>query len=105
MFSDPTFWVALAFIAFIGVAIYFKLPGMIAKQLDDRSAQIAQDLEDAQRLREEAQALYADYKRKTENATKEAADIVAQAKSDSEEMVKEAKAALEVALERRKNPC
>ncbi len=101
MLQEPTFWVAMSFLGFIGVAIYFKLPGMITKQLDDRSARIAKELEEAQRLREDAQALYAEYKRKAENAVKEAEQILAQVKTEAEEMAKESAAALEVALQRR----
>ncbi len=101
MLQEPTFWVAMSFIGFIGVAIYFKLPGMITKQLDDRSKRIAKELEEAQRLREDAQALYAEYKRKAENAVKEAEKILALAKTEADELAKESAAALAVALERR----
>ncbi|MCG8696252.1 MAG: ATP F0F1 synthase subunit B [Minwuiales bacterium] len=102
MLHDPTFWVAISFVGFVLVAFYFKLPAMIGKQLDDRSERIAKELEEAQRLREEAQALYAEYKRKAEDAVKQAEQIVQQAKVEADEMAKEARAATETMLERRK---
>jgi F-type H+-transporting ATPase subunit b len=101
MFHDPTFWVAVAFLAFVGVAIYFKAPAMLTKTLDERAAKIRQDLEEARRLREEAEKLYADYEARSKAAQQEAAAIIAQAKSAAEHEAKAAEAALEEALERR----
>ena len=40
MFNDPTFWVAMAFIAFIGVLVYFKVPGLVTSALDKRADKI-----------------------------------------------------------------
>ncbi len=101
MFQDPTFWVAVSFLGFILVALYFKLPGLIGKQLDLRADRIKAELDEAQRLREEAQALYAEYQRKTENAVKEAEAIIEQAKADAEEIAKESRAQTEAMLQRR----
>ena len=56
---DPTFWVATAFIAFLGVLVYFKVPGMVSGALDERADKIKADIEEAERLREEAQKLLA----------------------------------------------
>ena len=47
MFQDPTFWVLVAFIGFIGVLVYFKVPGMVTKALDARAEKIQMDLEEA----------------------------------------------------------
>jgi F-type H+-transporting ATPase subunit b len=98
---DPAFWVAIAFIGFIGVALYFKLPGMLAKTLDERAAKIKHELEEAQRLREEAQALFAEYQRKTRGAEKEAEEILAFAKEESKRQAAQAKQDLEDLMTRR----
>ena len=81
MFSDPSFWVGVSFVLFVLLIVYFKVPGQMTKALDDRADRIRQELDDAQKLREEAQALLAEYQRKRTEAEKEAEDIVTQAKT------------------------
>lgn len=100
--SDPTFWVLVGFLVFVGAAIYFKVPGMIGKALDQRALAIKAELEQARRLREEAQALFVDYQRRQREAEKEAADIVAHAKEEAERLVREAQAQLEATVTRRR---
>jgi len=94
-------WVAVGFVAFVGVVIYYKVPGMVAGMLDKRSAEIKAKLEEAQQLRDEARELYAEYERKLQDAAKEASDIVAQAQADAKVMADEARAAMEASLDRR----
>ena len=89
---DPAFWVAIAFIGFIGVALYFKLPGMLAKTLDERAAKIKHELEEAQRLREEAQALFAEYQRKTRGAEKDLEDLMTRRAAMAEAKIAQAEA-------------
>ena len=74
---DATFFALVALVIFLGIVIYLKVPGMITRNLDARSDQIRNDLEDARRLREEAQELLAEYQRKRKEAEQEASDIVA----------------------------
>lgn len=101
MFADPTFWVAVAFFGFLALITYFKAPALIAKQLDDRAARIKTELDEAQKLREDAQALFADYQRQQRDALKTADEIVARAKEDAEILRKESIAELESSLARR----
>ena len=61
MFFLAEFWVAVAFVAFLLVLVYYKVPSLIAKALDDRAEAIRKELDEARRLREEAQNLLADY--------------------------------------------
>jgi F-type H+-transporting ATPase subunit b len=98
---DETFWVAVAFAAFVGVIVYLKVPAMITKALDERAERIRRELDEARRLREEAQALYAEYQRKQRNALKEAEDIVAHARAEVEHMRETAEAELRASLARR----
>jgi F-type H+-transporting ATPase subunit b len=101
--SDPTFWVLVGFLVFVGAAVYFKLPGMIGKALDERGATIKAELDQARRLREEAQALFVDYQRRQREAEKEAAEIVAHAKEEAARLVREAHAELEATMTRRRS--
>ncbi|MEL4382914.1 hypothetical protein, partial [Shewanella algae] len=64
MFHDPAFWVFVGFVLFVGLVLYLKVPGKIAGLLDERSAKIAKDLDDAKRLREDAIKLLAEYQAK-----------------------------------------
>src|SRR5882757_7721286 len=57
MFEDPEFWVALAFVIFVGVLVKFGVPKMALSALDARGDRIKQALDEAHRLRSEAQAL------------------------------------------------
>ncbi|TIP31780.1 MAG: F0F1 ATP synthase subunit B, partial [Mesorhizobium sp.] len=83
-------WATIALIIFLGAVIYLKVPGMLAKSLDSRAAKISSELEEARRLREEAQQLLGQYQQKRKEAEKEAADIVAAAKREAELLASEA---------------
>ncbi|AEQ50557.1 F0F1 ATP synthase subunit B [Pelagibacterium halotolerans] len=98
---DATFWAFIALLIFFGIVIYFKVPGFVTKALDSRIARIEADLDEAKRLREEAQALLAEYERKRKAAEGEAEEIVAAAQEEAERMTAEAEAALEDMVARR----
>ncbi len=94
MFDAP-FWALVALIAFFGVIVYLKVPGTLAASLDKRAQGIRDELEQARRLREEAQTLLAEYQRKAREAEAEAEDIVDQAKREAEAMSAEARKRME----------
>ncbi|HLF21962.1 MAG TPA: F0F1 ATP synthase subunit B, partial [Aestuariivirga sp.] len=60
IFRSPENWVAVSFLLFAGLLVYLKVPALLARMLDERSAKIAGELAEAQKLREEAQALLAE---------------------------------------------
>ncbi|KAB2919521.1 MAG: F0F1 ATP synthase subunit B [Hyphomicrobiaceae bacterium] len=95
------FWVAVSFIAFLLILLYYKVPGMIGKMLDERAEGIRKELDEARRLREEAQKLLADYQQKHRNAGQEAEAIVEQARREAESLAHETRAGLKDTLERR----
>ena len=101
MFQDPTFWVLVAFIGFVGVLVYFKVPGMVTKGLDARAEKIKADLEDADALLKEAQDLLASYQKKQRDAADEAQEIKARAKEEGNRIVENGRAQLEDSLQRR----
>ncbi|CTQ48280.1 F0F1 ATP synthase subunit B [Jannaschia donghaensis] len=99
--SNTDFVVTLGFLVFIGILLYFKVPTLLTKQLDARAEGIQSDLNEAKALRDEAQALFASYERKTREAQAQADDIVAAAKSDATAAADQARADLEVSVTRR----
>jgi F-type H+-transporting ATPase subunit b len=102
MLAEAEFWVAVAFVAFVLILLYFKVPGMLAKALDDRAAGIRKELDEARRLREEAQSLLADYQKKHRNAGQEAEAIVEQARREAEAFASETRKSLAEMVERRR---
>ncbi len=94
-------WVALGLVALILFFLYLRVPGIVAKMLDDRSSAIAKELDEAKRLREEAAAVLAGYVNKAAQAGTEAARIVADAKDEAERFAKETRVQLRQQIERR----
>jgi F-type H+-transporting ATPase subunit b len=97
---DAHFWVAVSFVLFVGLFAKYVLP-MILGGLDKRAKAINDQLEQANRLRAEAEALLASYQRKQEEAEKEAEGLVKQAKKDADALRKTAEVELKAAIERR----
>jgi F-type H+-transporting ATPase subunit b len=98
---DAAFWVAMAFVALVGLLIYKKVPGMLAGSLDNRADAIRKELDEARALREEAQTLLASYQRKQRDAVAEASEIIAHANQEAERLTAETDAQLADTLERR----
>lgn len=99
-FANPHTWVnigGLIFLAFAGPKIWKALTQM----LDQRAIKIKADLDEAQKLKDEAQALLAEYQRKQKDALREAAEIVETAKTVALRQAKEAAANLDLAFTRR----
>jgi F-type H+-transporting ATPase subunit b len=101
MLLEAEFWVAVGFVLFVGVLFYFGVPKMMLDVLDKRSARIKAELDEAQRLREEAEALLAEYHRKRLAADAEADAIIAGARAEAERVAVEAKARMEEFVARR----
>ncbi len=95
------FWVAVAFVVFLLVLAYYKVPALIAKSLDDRADAIRKELDEARRLREEAQTLLADYQHKHRAVGAETEAIVAQARHEAQAFAQETRRNLADALARR----
>jgi F-type H+-transporting ATPase subunit b len=101
MLHEPEFWVAVAFVIFVGVLAYAGIHKKAVAMLDERSARIKAELDDARRLRDEAQKLLAEYQRKQQQAEREAEAIVAEAKAEAERVAAEARGKLEEFVARR----
>ena len=101
MWQTAEFWVAVAFLAFVAVLIKMKVPSLITTALDNRANAIRQELDQARRLREEAQDLLAEYQQKRRQADNEAKAIVEQARREAEMLQSESARALVESMERR----
>lgn len=87
---DATFWALVALVIFFGLIFWLKVPAQMAAGLDKRSDKIRSELEEARRLREEAQELLAEYQRRRKAAEAEASEIVSHAKHEAKLIAKEA---------------
>ena len=101
MFEDPETWVAIAFVILMGVFAYIGVHRTVLKALDNRSARIKAELDDARRLKDEAAKVLAEYKARRASAEREAEEIVTSAKAEAERIATEAKAKMEDFVARR----
>ena len=101
IFQNSTFVVGIAFVCFIGVLIYFRVFRFLGTRLDKRADTIREELEEARRIREEAQSLLASYERKQKEAETQVEDIVAHARMEAEEAAADAKEQLKRSIARR----
>jgi len=101
VFAEPEFWVAVAFLIFVGILVYVGVPKMLLGALDDRAKRVQAELDEARRLKEEAQKLLAEYKSKQRQADEEAAAIIAGAKDEAERIAAESKTKMEEFVARR----
>ena len=85
MLEDPRFWVAVAFCLFV-VLSYKKVAALLTGALDERSVKIKNELDEASRLRAEAQQLLDHYKQKQAEYMREAETIIADAVKDAESL-------------------
>jgi F-type H+-transporting ATPase subunit b len=97
---ESEFWVAIAFVIVVAGLVWKGGP-IITKALDDRSLKIKSEIDEAARLREEAQRVLADYQRKQRDAFKEAEAIIAQARREAEAAAAQGARDLDAALDRR----
>ena len=99
--KNTDFVVLLAFLLFIAVLFYFKVPSLLAGMLDKRADDIRAELDEARKLREEAQTLLASYERKQKEVQDQADRIVASAKEEASAAAAQARIDLEKSVARR----
>lgn len=98
---NTDFVVLLGFLVFVGILLYYKVPGMLGGLLDKRAETIRAELAEARSLREEAQALLASYERKQKDVQAQADRIVANAKEEAAKAAAEAKEEIKASVQRR----
>jgi F-type H+-transporting ATPase subunit b len=102
LLQDAEVWIAIGMVVFFAILIRAKVPGAAMKALDDRAAKIQAELNEALRLREEAQALLVSIKHEREAAERLGAEIIANAEADAKRMRAEAQVRLEEQIQRRR---
>jgi F-type H+-transporting ATPase subunit b len=98
---EPEFWVAVSFFIFIGVLVYFGVHMKVVSALDARALLISQELEEARRLREEAEKVLADYRRKLGDVVMEVDNITALATTEAKTLAAETRQSLKEHFDRR----
>ena len=83
---DPTFWVAISFVIFLGGLIYLKVPKKISNALDEKIKEIKNELNEAEKLKNESKKLLSEYESKVNGAKKEYQQIIKSAKEESEKI-------------------
>ena len=100
-FNSPGMWVAMSMLVVIGILVWKGVPGLIARALDSKIASIRAQLDEAARLRSDAEALRVEYQGRAAAAADEAKAILAHARDEAEAMLAKAKRDAEVLVERR----
>ena len=98
--QNPSTWVLVSFVLFIGL-VAKPVGRIITKSLDDRAAKIRTELDEAVRLREEAQEVLASYQKRQQESMKEAEEIVAKAHEDAARIKSQAEENLKTAIDNR----
>jgi F-type H+-transporting ATPase subunit b len=101
LFMNATAWVSLAMLVFIGVLIWKKVPAVIGGALDKKIAAIRAQLDEASKLRSEAEALKAEYQAKMASAAKDADAIRTRAETEASELIADAKVEAKALVARR----
>ncbi len=99
--QDPEFWVAVSFFLFIGLILYLQVHNKLGAVLDARAEQIAKEIDQARSLREEAEAVLADYRRKQGDVEEETKAIVGLAMKEARSLAAETQSSMKEHFERR----
>lgn len=99
--KEPEIWVAVGFVVVVAIFLVKRVPAFLGAALDARAAAIVKELDDAKKLREDAEALLAKYKAKAAAVEKEAEAILSEAKAEAERFAAETRVQLKVQIERR----
>lgn len=101
LLGDTSFWVGAAVVTFIGLLVYLGVHKTIGASLDARGEKIQGELDEARKLKEEAQSLLAQHQRRQREATKEAEDILAHAREEAAAIEGEISGSVNAMVERR----
>ena len=102
MIIDATFWVAISFFIFIGVLIYFKIPQKISDTLTENISAIKDEVDNAEKLKEESKNILSEYEKKISNAKEEVKTMLDVATSDAEKHVLKTSDEFHTQMENRK---
>ena len=87
MTIDATFWVAISFFIFLGVLVYFKIPQKIADILEENILSIKNQINEAEKLKEEAKNILSEHEKKISNSKTEVKSMINKANEESEKNI------------------
>ena len=87
MTIDATFWVAISFFIFIGILVYFKIPKKVDKVLEENTFNIKNQINEAEKLKEEAKNILSENEKKISNSKAEVKSMINKANEDSEKNI------------------
>ena len=86
MVIDSTFWVAVSFLIFVAVLVYFKIPQKVNETLNKLISDIKNEIDESEKLREESKVMLESAQTKLDSAKSEVKEILDRAKQDSENL-------------------
>lgn len=99
---NPVFWVAVSFVLFVALS-FKKVKALLLGALDGRSARIREELDRARKLREEAETILAEYKKRQAEYLKEAEAMLIKSREDADQLTRQSEKDLKEALDARMN--
>ena len=87
MTIDATFWVAISFLIFIILLVYFKIPLKIKNILDENINQIKKQVEESEKLKEEAKKQLAEYEKKIGDSKSQVNRMIKEANDQAEKNI------------------
>jgi F-type H+-transporting ATPase subunit b len=102
MMIDATFWVAVSFFAFVALLIYFKIPQKVTNVLIESINNIKNEVEDAEKLKEEANNILSDYEKKISTSKDEIKEMIDNANDDAEKIILKTNKEFHLQMENRK---
>ena len=87
MTLDATFWVTISFFIFLGILVYFKIPKKIKNLLDQNILTIKNQINEAEKLKEDAKNILIEHEKKISNSKKEVQNMIDKANEEAEKNV------------------
>ena len=105
MIIDATFWVAVSFIIFIGVLIYFKVPQKVDLSLNESIKKIKEEIDNAEKLKDDSKSILSEYENKVSKSKEEIKSLIESAKNEAEKNVIKTNKEFHNIVENRKKKC
>ena len=87
MTIDATFWVMISFFLFVGLLIYFQIPQKIKKTLEENILNIKNQIDEADKLKEEAKNILTEHEKKISNSKNEMKSMITKASEEAEKNI------------------
>jgi len=87
MSIDATFWVAVSFVIFVGIIFYFKVPQKVGESLDESIKKIKEEVNNAEKLKDEAKNILSEYESKVSKSKEEIKNLIQNAEDQAEKNI------------------